>query len=89
MVNKNNKLTLKDLQHRHRSDRESELMINQSDLSRHGGHSALNDEFIDMKNRRVNFSSKKKDFGKMDHHFSGFNTSLPLTFNDADRDSDA
>ena len=63
--------------------------MNQSDLSRHGGHSALNDEFIDMKNRRVNFSSKKKDFSKMDHHFSGFNTSLPLTFNDADRDSDA
>ena len=86
-----NKLSLQDLQRqRHRSNRESELIINQSDLSRHGGrhHSALNEEFIDMKNRRVNFSSKKQDLGKMmDHHFSGFNTSLPLTFKDEERDS--
>ena len=85
-----NKLSLQDLKRqRHLSNRDSELIINQSDLSRHGGHSALNDEFIDIKNRRVNFSSKKKDLGKMvDHnHFSGFNTSLPLTFKDEERDS--
>ena len=52
-------VSLKDYHRNHhnfndpRSDRESnieELIINQSDRSRHGGHSALNDEFLDLKN---------------------------------------
>ena len=32
--------------------------VNQSDLSRHG---ALHEEFIDMKNRRMDFSNQKKE----------------------------
>ena len=36
-----------------------DLMINQSDLSRHG---CMNEEFTDLKNRVVNFSSKKNNF---------------------------
>lgn len=81
-----NKLLMQDYNNliRHRSDRESEHLINQSDLSRCGGLSAINDEFMELKNRRVNFSTKKNNFAK--NNFSGFNTSLPLNFNDAGRD---
>ena len=61
-----------------------ELVANQSDLSRHG---ADNEEFIDLKNRVVNFSSKKNTkFAKVDRHFSGFHSSSPLTINNEYQD---
>ena len=43
-------------------DRSSQTLVNmnQSDISRRGGQSALHDEWHDLKNRRVNFSSKKQ-----------------------------
>lgn len=85
-----NKISLKGFHRHHKSDQESnnELIINQSNLMQHGGHSALNEEFKNLKNQRVNFSSKKIDFAKggREHPFSGFNTSLPLIFNNVDRD---
>ena len=41
-----------------RQEESSELLANQSDLSRHGALQRLADDFTDLKNQRVNLSSK-------------------------------
>ena len=59
--------------------------INQSDLSRHG---ALNEEFLDMKNRRMDFSNRKKadaiNMTQKEKRFAKSNKSLPFSLNDED-----
>ena len=63
--------------------------VNQSDLSRHG---ALHEEFIDMKNRIMDFSNPKKAealLTQKEKRFAKSNKSLPFSLKDVDeRDVD-